>query len=449
MKFKYSDNLLRWCAIFLTDRLGISTSVRMVDSHIELLVDDGKKEIIFLSKLHQDYSNFLFFSVLRAGSISNVLSSWRDVDCFFLTEGIQDLDFVFDGKSCYSFNYDFLYTIVSVVNRFEEYDNVNFSDRHLRFSVHQSLLRQEGLYEHPVVDYIILLLQELLKSHGVNVRKDIFSVDLSCDVDNIYRYKDVPFFRKFLTLAKDLFKDFKLFKVWLFSKDGDIGAFDAHQNFDYMMEKADEIGLPICFNFICGNSSIRYDYRYNFSDSVKKLLREIFIREHQVGIHFSYNALKRGTLKNEWSQCLSLCKEFNYSPKSGRFHYLNFRFPELICLEKVQEGFVDTSLTFFDGAGFRSGTCFPFQPFSFLEDRAMNIILKPLVIMEGSVLGYEGLGSLDFVDKISRLLKRCLIVKGNFSMLWHNSDLSDENKSLFETTLKLISNAKSSTSYTH
>ena len=63
----------------------------------------------------------------------------------------------------------------------------------------------------------------------------------------------------------------------------------------------------------------------------------------------------------------------------------------------------------------------------------INLEIRPLIIMEGSVLGYSKISNdQEAYEYIVDMIDRCFSVQGCFSMLWHNSDLqTPERQNLY------------------
>jgi len=76
-------------------------------------------------------------------------------------------------------------------------------------------------------------------------------------------------------------------------------------------------------------------------------------------------------------------------PVTGlRHHYwaLDWAQPHLTFRKHVQAGFrYDTSIAWRNSAGFRAGTCLPFQPFDLGTDRALDLYEVPTALMDGHI----------------------------------------------------------------
>ena len=84
----------------------------------------------------------------------------------------------------------------------------------------------------------------------------------------------------------------------------------------------------------------------------------------------------------------------------------------------------DSSLGYFDSPGFRCGTCHEFEMFDPIAQKRLNIIQRPLIVMDVSIMHYLGLDlSKEGLELISDLVQKCKNVNGIFTLLWHNNYL--------------------------
>jgi hypothetical protein len=204
------------------------------------------------------------------------------------------------------------------------------------------------------------------------------------------------------------------------------------------MKTSEKFGIRSKFYFIPLNSSYIYDYRYTYSEYVKKIMRSIYENGHEIGIHYSYNSSIKRLISKEWYYLQKIC-ELNELPEvsGGRMHYLRFDFNDTINqLVEVGQSY-DNSMTFFETGGFRCGTCYEYQPFDIFNLKILPIIIKPLILMEGSVLTYMNLNIANGTafEYMKKMINSCYEVGGDFSLLWHNSVLETKEKKLLYINL--------------
>jgi hypothetical protein len=110
----------------------------------------------------------------------------------------------------------------------------------------------------------------------------------------------------------------------------------------------------------------------------------------------------------------------------GRQHYLRFRAPDTWRHWEGAGLTYDSTLSFADHEGFRCGTCHPFQPFDLEADRVLDVWEIPLIVMEVTLKNYRYLTPEQAENRILTLARRCQVVNGTFTLLWHNSSLQGE-----------------------
>ena len=436
MKLLFTSELGYWLKLYLESRTGISIRVAFTNDYHELVFKQG--ELMLTLKILKDNNLALCTSLLKFSNDElKAFLPKSEIEEIFIISEVKDRALIsFEGQNEIFINYDLIFSIVAILNRYEEYYN-EVTDKHGRYLLANSMLSKDNIYKKPVVDQLVYFIRELLEFRGFELVSEQFTYSISCDVDNIHRYKEVFFFRKALTLMKDLVLAPAFpFKYFLNSQNF-AEKFDRHQTFDFMLIMADKYGFKYTFNFIVCNTSLRYDYRYKLGREFSKLIRLILSKNHKIGLHFSYNALCDNTTSNELLKFERICQEFDTFFNSWRFHYLRFSVPKVLNL--CFKGFYDTSFTFFESGGFRCGTCHAFTPFNLESNSIADFMISPLIVMEGSLLGYSNMSDEEFEREIYFLVKQCRLVNGNFSLLWHNSDLGNREKVLFEKTLKLLS----------
>jgi peptidoglycan/xylan/chitin deacetylase (PgdA/CDA1 family) len=130
-------------------------------------------------------------------------------------------------------------------------------------------------------------------------------------------------------------------------------------------------------------------------------------------------------------------EKVTHKPVLGyRNHYLRFKVPTTWeCLNKA--GFqYDTTLGFADCAGFRNGMCHPFRPFNLKTNHEIEILEIPLIVMDGTLdqtyMRLDGKRKWKFAKM---LIDRIAACHGVFTLLWHNTNMEEENLELYEKIL--------------
>ncbi|MBD3266145.1 hypothetical protein GF373_05700 [bacterium] len=83
-------------------------------------------------------------------------------------------------------------------------------------------------------------------------------------------------------------------------------------------------------------------------------------------------------------------------------------------------------------------TCYPFRPFDIEQNREIDLIEIPLIVMEGTLKQYRGLTPEEGEKRILTLAKRCKRVNGVFTLLWHNTSIYGDWKPWFEMYCRVL-----------
>ena len=170
--------------------------------------------------------------------------------------------------------------------------------------------------------------------------------------------------------------------------------------------------------------------------------------EHEIGLHPSFNTyLDKQQLKREFDNLLSTSEALGIRQDcwGGRQHYLRWRAPDTWQHWDDVGLNYDTTVGFADHVGFRAGTCREFPVFNVETRTALKLIERPLVVMEGTLLGaqYMNEDAEQALDWITRLADTCRRFDGNFTLLWHNSMLFTARlRALFEDAVSIVSSGQ-------
>lgn len=339
-----------------------------------------------------------------------------------------------------------------MLSRYEEIVKPN-RDEHDRFPANASLAFQEKFLLRPIVDEYIEVLWAVIKSlwPGLERKKNYYQIYLSHDVDSAL-YSP---FAKPLSLAKqmagDMIKRTDLLLAWkrVKSMSGARRGYyeeDPHNTFDFIMNCSERHGLKSAFYFMTGGISKR-DARYNiYMPWIKKLIKNIANRGHEIGLHASYETyLDPRAIKNEFKNLLHIADECNVHQKiwGGRQHVLRWYVGKTWNNWHKAGLSYDSTLGYAQHVGFRCGCCREYPVFDLIQRKSLLLRERPLIVMEGtlfnsSYMGYSYKKSAQVIEKLSKI---CKIFKGHFSLLWHNTKLISRRQKNFY--FKMIASIKS------
>lgn len=310
------------------------------------------------------------------------------------------------------------------------------ADAHDRFPGAASLAAREGLLTVPVVDEWAALIGACLARlwPGLPRRPRRPRVVPSHDVDRVRWVAGHPFHRVARSLGADLLRrrdpalaGARLRSWWRCRRRGDAEA-DLANRFDLIMDVSERHGLVSQLNFIAGRTAPAYDGDYELDEpGIRALLRRIHARGHEIGLHPSYATyLDPSRVAAEWAALQRACVAEGVEQESfgGRQHYLRWRNP---ATWRAWEGAGlawDSSLGFADRSGFRCGTSRSYPAFDLERRRPLALRERPLVAMDATLLGYEGLDWDAAAERALALAAACHHHGGDFTLLVHNTTLA-------------------------
>lgn len=349
----------------------------------------------------------------------------------------------------YLIHYDILGLVYWALSRLEEVGRKDL-DSHGRFPAVSSHAFQYNYLERPIIDeWLHLLGQVILRQwpHLKLVEHD-FSMKVSHDVDRPARYGFQGVTGLIRAVGGDLFKrkDLKslFFGFWIFiTSRKKLHPKDPYNTFDWIMDLSERNGLTSAFYFICGRTDVNKDADYEPEDiAIRKLIRRIYNRGHEIGLHPSYNSYQTPAIVIEEVQRLQrVCLEegVHQDKWGGRMHYLRWEHPTTMQAWSDAGMTYDSTLGYADRPGFRCGTCFEYPAFNPSTQQALTLRIRPLIAMECTVISelYMGIDNdKTALDKFLELKHACKVVGGCFTLLWHNSVfVSDSHKKIYEQIL--------------
>jgi hypothetical protein len=138
------------------------------------------------------------------------------------------------------------------------------------------------------------------------------------------------------------------------------------------------------------------------------------------GVHPGYDTFQNpDLLEREVSVLRQILGE---TAPGGRQHYLRWSPATWSHWEGCGLSY-DSSVGYSETVGFRSGTCHPYRPWLFDQNREANLLEIPLIAMDVSLTEGMGLRDLECLPPVFNCIERCQMVGGVFTLLWHNNSL--------------------------
>ena len=415
--------------IIFDEFLGLDFKMLESDNRQDWIIElENGSKIIF-----EDHFFNKYLKELEYLKLENIPAKVEFVKNQFIVE--DDIPIIYGNKKLETKN-DELKTIICgidifascffMLTRWEEYLNKN-RDSHDRFSANESLAYKQGFLDRPIVNEYVEMLKNMLLELGLiqKLKTRNYELLLTHDVDIPLRYRNIM--GNIRELAGDILKQKSIVSA-LKSLNRQIKVFlgiqkDPFDTFDYLMDISEKVGVKSYF-FFMGKGTSKFDNMYKSSDKfVKNLIKKIKQRGHYIGIHPTYNAY------NDFEQIKKEKQELQINLDTqitfGREHFLRFEVPTTWQIWDDNDLVWDSTLSFADKEGFRSGVCYPYSVFNILTRKKLKLKERPLIVMEGSFVTYQpNINPKDMEEKINYLINKVKKYNGEFVFLWHNSSFN-------------------------
>jgi hypothetical protein len=321
-------------------------------------------------------------------------------------------------------------------------------DSHDRFPASASLAYQADFLHRPIVNEYVEILWACMKQLWPQLERKPrkFRMLLSHDVDAPFEYPLFSPLRLLKRMAGDVLRrqnPIDSLRHWLNVRFKNDVTLDPVYTFDTIMDISERHDLVSAFYFITDHSAGAIDGLYSMQHpEIRRLLRNIHTRGHEIGLHTSYNTYRDpAQTAKEFEILKQTCEQegIEQTTWGGRQHFLRWETPTTFSNWNVAGLDYDTTLSFADHAGFRCGTCYEYPVYDLINQQPLKLRERPLIAMECSIIDkrYMGLGTGEAALEIFLSLKRtCQQFDGDFTLLWHNSRLVELNQlALYENVV--------------
>jgi len=189
-----------------------------------------------------------------------------------------------------------------------------------------------------------------------------------------------------------------------------------------LITKANSKKLKAVFYFMAGGKTQWDSYDSTNNAQIKKWSDIISKNEHFIGIHPSIlSSNNKKILENEIK---NLKRITNLKIDSSRQHFLRLRIPQ--SWQNLNQNKIkwDSSCGFSDHIGFRCGTSYPFPVFDIENRSKLDLIEKPLIVMDSAVCEHMKTPEREAIMQIKKLKKSIKKYGGEFVFLLHNSSIN-------------------------
>lgn len=204
----------------------------------------------------------------------------------------------------------------------------------------------------------------------------------------------------------------------------DLAGHDPWDNVPDLLETTWRRGLRATV-FLIGRNRHRLDGtpRRTYERERRNLVAAVHAAGSEVALHGAFASSESEQALREEVQVL---REEGAHVRGIRFHYLRFRYHDTpLRVERAGLEY-DASLGFSERPGFAAGYARPFRPWIVGEERAADITLVPLAVMDTTLHSHLGLSADEARERALRVLDAVRRHGGAAALLWHNTYLADE-----------------------
>lgn len=160
------------------------------------------------------------------------------------------------------------------------------------------------------------------------------------------------------------------------------------------------------------------DYNYSMQ-FVTHELKHLVDNGFEVSLHGNFNSASDAV--NASTELKRLGDALNTTVTGYRNHYLCFDIQKSWSIWQNLGIVHDSTFGFANMPGFRNGMCYPFKPFSITDNKFLDIVELPLIVMDATLFNYLKLDVDGAYALVQQLFERVKAVNGVFTLLWHNN----------------------------
>lgn len=354
--------------------------------------------------------------------------------------------FAIDSKGNAALSLDIFGSAFFMLARYEELTRSD-RDNYDRFPAEASLAARMGFLGRPIIDEYVEILWGAMKRLWPRLERKQRSrrTLVSCDVDLPFDPACASMWRLGKRLSARVYRE-RSFEA-LASCIGNYCAVQrGEQDRDpyrraltWIMDVNERVGNQVTFNFIPEPTDRVKDNAPSLDDPrIRELLRIVHARGHLIGLHPGYNTYRHLDVFSRSVSKLRHALEqegIEQDELGGRQHYLRWDVSLTPRLWDASALSYDSTLGYATVAGFRAGTCHEYTMYDLIERRPLNVKQRPLIVMENAVIDDSnmGLGHGEAAFAAMEHYKGlCNQFDGDFTLLWHNSSLTNEmDKSIY------------------
>lgn len=338
----------------------------------------------------------------------------------------QDEDLLLQDKPALSFY---------LLSNYEEYLPDCPRDQHGRIAHEQSFMVRHGLYHQATVQRIALNYKSLLSKQKPDFKwKTIpYRFQPTFDIDIAYAFKGKTFFHFCGALGKAILTFQWNHAAQIIKAACQADFQDPYDVYDIERQLCEKHGLKALYFFLTSKRT-RFDRNISPKSKLFSSLLQQLKKFADIGIHPSYYSEIQHSIAKEKQTLEQIGGVKIYC---SRQHFLKVKFPDTFR-NLIAAGITDDySLGFYDRIGFRNGMATPFPFFDVKENKATNLMLHPLLLMDSAAVQELGMEE-KYQKGITQLIQEVKTVGGEMIALWHSNfmPLDSRQLELFKETFK-------------
>jgi hypothetical protein len=396
---------------------------------IILYSDKEKNEKNYNILIKSDSASKTFYSGTALFSKENLKYyeyGKENIPFFFLSFYDKLYDYQHD-KNKVIINVDIFSSAFYFLSLWQEYYSKE-RDIHNRYCGKSSLQYEINMLDKPIVTiYFNIILSILSKYFGVKVKDNEIVLALSHDIDYIKKWSVGIIYREivqyFLLNKKEelLGKRVERLKHFLkafFDKN------DPYRNsFIKMVDYEIKNGIRSTY-FLKSGITSKHDVSYSLKNKfLLKMVCKLKEKDFDIGLHPSYKAYNNEIIMKR--ELLKLQRAMDIDQLGVREHFLRYDVKSTPIIHSNLNFIYDSSLGYHDLEGYRTGYSFPHKLFDLKNNKALNIIEVPLIIMDSTLEYYRNLGPEKAKTVIQQMINRLKNYGGILTLLIHNTCYDD------------------------
>lgn len=348
--------------------------------------------------------------------------------------------FTIDNQGNAALSLDIFGSAFFMLARYEELTRSE-RDNYDRFPAEASAAARMGFLNRPIIDEYVEILWIAMKRLWPRLeRKRRFRRTLvSCDVDLPFDPACASMWRLGKRSLARVYRERSLKALascignYRAVQRGEQGRDPYRAALTWIMDVNERAGNQVTFNFIPESTDRAKDNAPSLDDPrIRELLRIVHARGHLIGLHPGYNTYRHIDVFSRSVLKLRRALEqegIEQDELGGRQHYLRWDVNTTPRLWDASDLTYDSTLGYATVAGFRTGTCHEYTMYDLIERCPLNVKQRPLIVMENAVIDASNMG-LGHGEAAFAAMKHykglCNKFEGDFTLLWHNSSLTND-----------------------